>query len=235
MSDKTNSKKSVKKVISKVTKKVDKDIDVDQNVETNTYSDYQSDTDSVSTASSSSTQMNDTSLEYDYLQLITELKDQQTKQIEECRNTKKKLIILEKFVIKTLRDKKKEEEKKKNRKKRDPSKNQVNIPKSVHKTVTDFLKLEEGTLVSHSKLCKGIHDHIKNENLKCPDKSRTFNVDDSLASIFCKISEKDDNGKHVKYIDFKNKEMKYQEIYGGISYWFSNDWSSDDVEEVIVS
>ena len=85
MSDKTNATKSVKKVISKVTNKVDKE-DID--VETNTYSDYQSDTDSVSTASSSSTQMNDTSPEYDYLQLITVIKDQQTKQIEECRNTK---------------------------------------------------------------------------------------------------------------------------------------------------
>ena len=233
MSDKTNAKKSVKKVISKVKKE---NIDVKNDVETNTYSDYQSDTDStVSTASSTSTQMIDSSMELDYLQLIIDLKDQQTKQIEECRNTKKHLAILEKCIKSFLRDKKKEEEKKKNRKKRDPSKNQVNIPKSVHKTVTDFLKLEEGTLVSHSKLCKGIHNHIKNENLKCPDKSRTFKVDDSLASIFCKISEKDDNGKHVKYVDFKNKEMKYQEIYGGISYWFSNEWSSDDIEEVIVS
>lgn len=231
MSDKTNSKKSVKKFISKVKKE---NIDVKNDVETNTYSDYQSDTDStVSTASSTSTQMIDSSMQQDYLQLIIDLKDQQTKQIEECRNTKKHLAILEKCIKSFLRDKKKEEEKKKNRKKRDPSKNQVNIPKSVHKTVTDFLKLEEETLVSHSKLCKGIHDHIKDKNLKCPDKSRTFNVDESLASIFCKISEKDDNGKHIKYVDFKNKEMKYQEIYGGISYWFSNEWKTDSVEVVI--
>jgi hypothetical protein len=41
----------------------------------------------------------------------------------------------------------------------------VILEKKVHKIVTDFLKLEDGTKVSHSQLCKGVHDHIRKMNL----------------------------------------------------------------------